>query len=326
MTTTTCDLVAAADLARLAPSVHNTQPWRFRADGDTLTLSRDPERRLAALDPSGRQQVLSCGAALHLVRLAMRLQGFDSEVVEFPTLADEHVLARVVPVPGHAVSSEDVVLAKAARDRHTQRGPFDPDEVPADVVAELRAAAAEQGAWLRVIDDPDDLAALTVLLAKAEDVEREDPAYREELARWTGRSGRSRDGLPTDVTPDVRDRASNLRLRDFDDQDAPPLRMADEHPVVERPMAVVLGTVLDGPPDWLRAGEALMALLLRATIEGIQAQPLGQVVDRDWSRSRLGTELGVLGHPQMVLRLGFARPGPPTPRRDVSEVVDRNTR
>ena len=324
MTTTTCDLTAAIELARLAPSVHNTQPWRFRVDDGTLTLSRDPERRLEVLDPSGRQQVLSCGAALHLSRLALRLQGFASEVVELPALADANVLARVVPVPGHAVSSEDVVLARAARDRHTQRAAFDPRAVPADVVAELRVAAAGQGAWLRVVDGVDDLVALTVLLARAEEAERDDPSYREELARWTRRGTGSHDGLPQQATPDVRDRASNLRLRDFDASEDDGVRMVDERPQVERPLAVVLGTALDGRIDWLHAGAALMAVLLRATVEGVQAQPLGQVVDRDWTRARLGAELGVVGHPQMVLRLGYGRPGQDTPRRDVTEIVDRD--
>ena len=52
-----------------------------------------------------------------------------------------------------------------------------------------------------------------------------------------------------------------------------------------------------------------MALLLRAAVAGVQAQPLGQVVDREWSRARLGAALGVVGHPQMVLRVGYAKPG-----------------
>ncbi|MEO7981435.1 MAG: nitroreductase, partial [Sporichthyaceae bacterium] len=125
MTTTQLDLIAAVDLARLAPSVHNTQPWRFRVDGDVLTLSRDPARQLEVLDPTGRQQVISCGTALHLARLALRLQGFDAEVVPLPQTGDPDVLATLVPVPGHRVVDADVAVADAARHRHTQRGTFE---------------------------------------------------------------------------------------------------------------------------------------------------------------------------------------------------------
>jgi len=324
MTTTTCDLTAAVELARLAPSVHNTQPWRFRVEDGTLAISRDTERQLTALDPRGRQQVLICGAALHLARLALRLQGFDSDVERFPTPADGEVLARVVPVRGHPVTSEDVVLAEVARQRHTQRAPFDPRPVPADVVSELRAAAVERGVWVRVVDAPADRAALAVLLTRAEEAERDDPAYREELARWTDRPAGARDGLPPEAVPDVHERASTLRLRDFgsDDPEQPATGSAAEPPAAEHPLALVLGTELDGPADWLRSGEALMALLLRAAVEGVQAQPLGQVVDRDWTRARLGSELGVVGHPQMVLRLGYGRPGPDTPRRRTADLLD----
>ena len=326
MTTNQPDLAAAVDLARLAPSVHNTQPWRFRVDGDALTLSCDPGRRLEALDPSGRQQVISCGAALYLARLALREQGFDSEVVTFPPLRDADVLARLMPVARRDVTAEDVVLADAARRRHTQRGPFEDRVVPRELLAELRVVTAEFGTWVRVIDDPDDLTVLTVLLARADDDEREDPAYQAELASWTARPEDSRDGLAPAATPDVHDRASNLRLRDFGGGGAAPSSTpgdpGGDPPAVERALALVLGTEQDTAADWLRAGEALMALLLHATVEGVQAQPLGQVVDREWSRARLGAALGVVGHAQMVLRIGYAKPGPESPRRPLDQIVE----
>ena len=319
--TTQLDLSEAVDLARLAPSVHNTQPWRFRSADGILTLMRDPSLRLTALDPSGRQQVVSCGAAMHLARLALRLQSYDTEVVPFPPLADEHVLAQLVPVPGHPVSSEDVVLADAARHRHTQRGPFEDRAVPREIVAEIRAAGEAHGGWVRVVDDQDDLVQLSVLLARADEDEQDDPAYQEELARWTSRPASTRDGVPATATPDVRGRASNLRLRDFTGRRAA-AATSDEPPVVEHQLAVVLGTEQDTQADWLLAGEALMALLLRASVEGVQAQPLGQVVDREWTRARLGAALGLVGHPQMVLRMGYAKPGPDTPRRPARDIVD----
>jgi nitroreductase len=325
MTTMTCDLTAAVELARLAPSVHNTQPWTFRVDGDALVMSRDSGHRLPALDPTGRQQVLSCGAALHLARLALRVQGFDSTVTPLATLSGEGALARVVPVAGHRVTSEDVALAEVARTRHTQRGPFDPGALPADVVDAIRTAGQEHGVWVRVVDRPDDLAALTVLLARADDQEREDATYQAELAGWTDRPPGASVGMPSAATPDVHQRASNLRMRDFRvaaSDAGPSPAVGSAPPEVERPLALVLGTEQDTAADWLRAGSALMAVLLRAAVDGVQAQPLGQVIDREWTRARLGAELGVVGHPQMVLRMGYGRPGADTPRRPVAEVLE----
>jgi hypothetical protein len=319
------DFSAVVDLARRAPSVHNTQPWRFRVTDGVLELRRDPERRLTALDPTGRQQVVSCGAALYLARVGLRVQGFDSRVEQRPDPDDADLLARVHPVAGHDVTDDDVVLEHAARHRHTQRGAFDPEPLAPELLARIRAAAEREGAWVRVLTDRDDLVGLTVLLARADEAEREDDAYRSELATWTRRPAESQDGVPTEAVTDVRHRASNLSLRDFalDSGNEPETERAgeDEPPVAERPAAVVIGTTDDSVGDWLVAGQALSALLVRAAVDGVQASPLGQVVDQSWARSRLAAELGVVGHPQMVLRVGHARPGPETPRRPVSDVL-----
>ena len=134
--------------------MHNTQPWLFHAAEDVLTLSRDGARRLHVLDPQARQQTISCGAALYLARLGLRLQGFDS-IVEDPSSTDNNwVLARLRAVPGEPVTAEEAVLGHAARSRHTQRGVFEPRPVAEEVVAEMRDAAQEQGAWVRILANP----------------------------------------------------------------------------------------------------------------------------------------------------------------------------
>jgi nitroreductase len=330
MTTTQPDFTSAVELARLAPSVHNTQPWHFRVEGETLVLSQDPHRRLAAVDPTGRQQVISCGAALHLACLDLRMQGFDPLVEEPARPRRDNDLAVLRPVAGHVVSTQDVTAWRAARTRHTQRGRFADRAVEPVLVAELRAEAEAQGAWVRVVGD-EDLPSLAVLLSHADEIERDDPAYRAELAQWTRRPAGSRDGLPAEATPDPTGRGSTVRLREFvlaDAADAADSSQGNtavavaDPPPAEHPLTIVLGTESDGVVDWLRAGGALMALWLRATVDGVQASLLGQVVDLDWSRARLGAVLGVVGHPQLVLRLGYGHAGPDTPRRAVSEVLD----
>lgn len=321
--TTHPDFTAVVELARLAPSVHNTQPWLFHAAGDVLTLSRDPSRRLPALDPDARQQTISCGAALYLARLALRLQGFDALVEQPSSFGDERVIARIRAVPGSPVTAEELVLEHAARSRHTQRGMFENRALPGDVVAAMRGAAQEQGAWVRVLGDSDEQVTLAVLLARAEAAETDDTGYREELATWTHRPPGTGDGVPQHALPDTHDRGSTLKLRDFSPADAGDQDVETDPapPVAEHVLAIVLGTVGDGVDDWLTAGQALVALLLRAVIDGVQASPLGQVVDQPWSRRRLASELRVVGQPQMVLRVGHAFPGPATPRRPVDDIL-----
>ena len=319
--TTPADLTAVVGLAGRAPSVHNTQPWRFAGADGVLTLSRDEDRRLPVLDPDARQATISCGAALHLARLGFRVQGLDTDV-EVVRADGSGLEVRLTARPGGDVTPAEAALAAATGRRHTQRGAFDPAPVTDTEAAALRDAVRTEGVWARFLDTPTAQVPLAVLLAAADAEQRDDPAVQEELAAWTSRPEGAADGLPPEAASlGAGPRASGLTLRRFVPGEDSTGTGGDDPPPAEHPLVVVIGTEGDTPTDWLTAGQALSALLLTAASEGIQASPLGQVLDRPWARRRLAGELGVVGHPQMVLRLGHAAPGPETPRRSVDELL-----
>jgi hypothetical protein len=324
--TTPADLAAVVQLAGRAPSVHNTQPWRFVVGDAVLTLTRDEDRRLPALDPDARQATISCGAAVHLARLGFRAQGLDA-AVDVVRAEAGHLEVRLTGTPGAPLTATEEALVAAAGTRHTQRGPFDPSPVTDREAAAMREAAQAEGVWVRVLDTPAAQVPLAVLLAVADAEQRDDPAVLAEQSAWANRPEGSADGVPAEAASlGRRPRASDLTLRDFlggeeaTDADEPDPD-GDDPPVAEHPLVVVIGTEGDTPADWLTAGQALSALLLTAAAAGIQASPLGQVLDQPWARRRLAGELGVVGHPQMVLRMGHAAPGPETPRRPVDELL-----
>jgi hypothetical protein len=66
------ELRFAVEQAVLAPSSHNTQPWQFRLDGDTVELYADRDRVMHVIDPQDRELVISCGAALLNIELAIQ--------------------------------------------------------------------------------------------------------------------------------------------------------------------------------------------------------------------------------------------------------------
>ena len=194
MTSLRPDHAAVVELARHAPSVHNTQPWHFEDDHGVLTLRRDETRRLPVLDPDARQQTLSCGAALFLARLGLRLQGFEP-VVEMARPSDAPILARLRALPGRDVTAQDVALEHAARSRHMQRGRFEDRKVENDAVVAMRGAAQQAGAWVRFLTGTSEQLAVAVLVAHADDQESSDESYQQELAEWTTRPSEARDGL-----------------------------------------------------------------------------------------------------------------------------------
>ena len=78
--------------AGAAPSIHNTQPWRFRVSDDLIEVHGDPDRMLWVADPRGRALHLSCGAALFNLKLAIRALGAKPLVWPLPDPEHEPTL------------------------------------------------------------------------------------------------------------------------------------------------------------------------------------------------------------------------------------------
>ncbi|WP_448639145.1 Acg family FMN-binding oxidoreductase [Geodermatophilus sp. URMC 63] len=321
------------EAATRAPSIHNTQPWLFRVDGDRLEVRTDPARALPALDPSGRQRVLSCGVAVEFAVVALTAAGCAAEVDVLPDAADPDLLATVA-VPGrHEPDEEDRLLGQAIAARHTERAPFLPRAVPDGLLDRLQATAGAFRVWLRPVSGSDEEVATVFLISRAEEIERGEPEYLAELERWMRTDPAAVDGIPVGAVSgeDPATRPSNWLVRDFvvgsrpagrphghdPAPDAPP-------PAVERPAVVLLGTDADDRPAWLTAGRALGRVLLQATAAGLAASPLTQALDWPATRAQLRSRLSLAGHPQMLLRLGYPADDrtPSTNRRPVGDVLD----
>lgn len=324
MELTSDQLRTVTALAGLAPSVHNTQPWRLRARGHTIELHAQPERGLAVLDPTNRQLHISCGAAVEFARLAIRSLGYECVVRLRPRTDVEPGTLLATLTVGHAlaVSAAEQRLVDAIPRRYTDRGPYDDTPVPTVVLSRLADVATERGCWLRLVDRPGDRAVAIALLAEAEQAEQADPRYWEELAAWT-HPGTTPDGIPDNATawPDS-GRVSDLPLRAFHrTATASPTQAVP--PRVEHDTLVLLGSDEEGPLGWLRTGRALGLLQLCVTEAGLASQPLGPVTDLPATRNQLRRDLGLLGYPQLLLRVGYGHGRPRTGRRDVEDVLER---
>jgi hypothetical protein len=315
----------AVAAARLAPSVHNTQPWSFRIHDAGVELLADFSRQLAVLDPTGRQLQLSCGAALDHLRLSLRGAGLDSVVTLFPE-DDPAVLARVMVTAGSAPTEEELALGEAINARHSQREPFADRAVDHSVLAQLRAVAESRGAWLALLEDRDDQITLAVLLSHADESETADSEYRAELQHWL-RTDPAFDGIPAGALPEVRgaDRHTEVPVRDFTAgstaTDGAAGLEPSSTPPDERPALLILGTDADTAEQWVAAGEALSRLLLTATTLDLRASMLGQVIDFPGTRQQLRLQLRLIGEPQMVIRIGYGPPAPASPRRPLADLI-----
>jgi nitroreductase len=317
--------------ATKAPSIHNTQPWRFTARADQLDIFFDRSRALPVLDPTHRQQVISCGIAVEFAVVALAAAGWLTEVELLTDDADPDHLAIVRLVGPIEATALDGELAAAIDQRHTVRDPFQPRDVPAQLLDRLQAEAGAFGTWFKPVTRSEEEVATVFLIDRAEEMEQGDPAYLAELQSWLRTDPAAVDGVPVEAVPsgDPHQRPSDWTIRDFvvgtrphgagaaHDPDAPP-------PEVERPVVVLMGTDGDDRYDWLQAGRALGRVLLLATSAGIAASPLTQALDWPATRARLRTRLSLIGHPQMLLRMGYPQEGAPVAtsgRRPVDEVL-----
>ncbi|MGY1753376.1 Acg family FMN-binding oxidoreductase [Blastococcus sp. SYSU D01042] len=314
----------AADLARLAPSVHNTQPWRLVLHGERLELHADRTRQLPALDPVGRALAQSVGAALLNARVSLAAAGWAAVVERLPDPADPDLMAVLRPVEG-APDTALAGLGQAAHLRHTNRRAFDDERLPEDLLRHLAGTVAAEGAQLVPVHQEGHRRLVARLTQQADAVQNADPAYRAEVRRWTTRLRGSGDGVPAAVVPHVDGRQrDDVPLRDFDSAGSGSLPPATHS--TSRQTLVVLATPRDDQISWLRAGEALERLLLELTLRGWVASPVTQAIEVPLTRTQLRSALTWDAHPQMLVRIGRAAPTPAPPHRRRDDVVENSTR
>ena len=300
------------EAAIAAPSIHNSQPWRFAVRRGGVDLYADPGRRLAVVDPRGRELAISVGAALLNLRVAVLAHGRVPVTRLLPDRAQPELVAQVRLGPPVNPDATVQALARAIPARRTNRRPFTRVTVPEEVLAELITAAQAEGATLTVVDN---LARdqLLGLARSADRLLRHDPGYRAELTAWTGSC--RLDGVPRAAFGPW-DALETLPLRDFGlTRPDEPRRSAHFE---ARPTLVVLSTVDDTRERWLRAGQALERVLLTATVRGLATTPLSQPLEVPRLRELLANGTGA---PQVILRIGYGPASAASPRRPLSDVV-----
>ncbi|MGC4770772.1 Acg family FMN-binding oxidoreductase [Micromonospora sp. DT44] len=306
---------AAASAVR-APSLHNTQPWRFRLRAGGIEVLADPSRRLPATDPSGWGVRVACGAALFNLRIALAVAGVPARVRLRPEPAEPDLLARLVPDLPRRPSPSEQSLHTAIPRRFSNRLPFWPDPVPSDARWRLGDAARAEGCWLELLVGVSAVNAFGEIARGAHRVLERDPAYRAEREQWL-RHGSAPDGVPTSAGGPQHEPQDVLPTRGFGGRDRAPGRDFEPEPLVG-----VLGSVGNTAIDQVVAGQALQRVLLTAVDAGLGVSMLSQPIEVPTAREQLRVSLGRFGTPQMVLRVGYGQPGRPTPRRAVDDVLD----
>ena len=315
-TMTDMTLRRAVQAAIRAPSMHNSQPWRFRLHDGVIDVYADPTRRLPVADAYGWGLRLACGAAAFNARLAMAVAGRPTDPVVRPDPADPHLMIRLVPADPRPATPTEHRLHEAITRRHSNRAPFHPDPVPASARTALVEAARAENAWLDLLIGRGPLTAVGEIAQAASRVLDRDPEYRTEIAAWSRTDDSHVDGVPASAggpSPEPRDLLPTRPFHHY--------ARGIHEDFESDPLVAVLGTSGDTQHQQLVAGMALQRVLLTATTAGLAVSMLSQPIEVTAAREQLRLGLGRFGTPQMVLRIGYGVPGFPTPRRDIDDFI-----
>jgi hypothetical protein len=311
--------------AILAPSSHNTQPWRFALRDSRVELYADRARRLPIVDPDDRALIISCGAALANLCIAIRHFGYEGDVSLHPQPNDADLVATIGLGREHKPTCHEENLFKAITTRRTNRSAYEDTPISLSLRCELHTACKSQGVWLTETSEAEEKRAITELVAEGDRRQMASAEFRAELADWIRPAkAESHDGIPcyAQNIPKVLDFAAPIVarvIRTFDMGDFTAARDAD----LANASAVlaVLSTETDSPADWLATGIALEDALLNARAAGVWASFLNQPIEIPELRLALAELTGCRGTPQILLRMGYGRECEPTPRRDLDEVL-----
>jgi len=304
---------AAVGEAVWSPSIHNSQPWRFRRTAHGIDVLVDPARVLAVSDPDGRAARVSCGAAALNLMLALAVAG--SPAVARVGAGDPVV--RLTPAPDRPATPLERRLHRQIRRRHTNRSSFADTRVDPSVVAQLRRAAASEGGWLDFVDEEPALISLASLIRQADTQLRANPGHVAELRAWSEAADADVEGVGRPAAGAAPHPAELMTRRDFGGPDRDDTRDATRTPVV-----AVFGVHGDHAVDEVRAGIVLQRLLLLAADLGLAAAMYSQPIEVPSAREQLRLALHRAYDPQLVLRFGYAPTTCYTNRRPLADVIE----
>lgn len=303
-----------------APSLHNSQPWQWVLTSEgQLQLFLDQDRVMPS-DRSGREAVISCGAALDHLRVAMAAAGWRAHVDRFPNPNRPNHLASIHFTPMDFVTEGHRRRASAIWARRSDRLPFAPPTNWESFEPVLRTFVDGDTVRLDVL--PEDLRPRLAWGSQlAESLRLYNSSYHAELGWWTAPFEAS-EGIPYSslVSAAEGDRVDVGRVFPVTHHTERRTEIPEDYSAI-----LVLSTDSDSRADALATGEALSTVLLECTMAGLATCPLTHFTELHVTRDIVRELLGNDAPPQILVRVGMTPSTeelpPPTPRRPLEDVL-----
>ncbi len=313
--------------ASLAPSGHNTQPWRVRIESpDSWIIEADVARRLPCVDPQNRELLLSLGTFVENLSLAAGANGVGTEI---QVLARDRHERDVVRVALHPHKPTNYPLFRIKHRRTVKHGHL-PKEITA---ADLNALSDQAGGHLFYFPRGSNHA-MCIRDAAVENYRfqaRRDEAQLE-LVRWLRLNQRAaqqyRDGLSTEGMEILGFKGWFVRQfvqpEDFLQES---YRQQGVDLIAELAQQGGGWLVITSPgqtvADLINTGRRFERMALLAREHGIGIHPMTQMLEEKNGLEQIAGSHGCNVCPQFVLRVGYLEkyPQPVSLRRPVAWFV-----
>lgn len=300
--------------AILAPSGHNSQPWKFKIEDTILHILPDFSRKRPEVDPNDRELFISLGCAGKNIEIAASNFGmiYDKKIVK------DKIIFNFKEGKTKSANQE---LLKAITNRRTYRGEFIEKTVDKEILDNL--ITGNKTAWVEMFYQKQQRQRLANLIYEADLVWFKSKELVEEMEGWLRDDiEHSKDGLPTGVL-NLYKLATEIKYLFIKDNDEALKRAKrDKESVLKSPLLAVIASKTDNIEGWIMAGEIYQLLALKLTDMGLANGFYNTVVELNGQRRKLSSMLGIKGKVQLLLRIGYAANlVVPSPRRELKEVI-----
>jgi hypothetical protein len=310
--------------AVLAPSSHNSQPWRFQVvNNDTISVLLEPERQLLESDTNDRQATISVGCALANIKVVADYHGYIC-TIEY---GGKEVLATLCfSKKENTHRGESEHLANFISRRTTNRHPHTNQPLDVETIRSIRALASDS-LRMDIVTDPLLVGQLGIIAVDAGIDALEDTGFRHELSSYLKpNSTRSSVGMPGVgfgfPTPLAVLAPTLIRFFNMEK-----LARKQNLSLFKNTAAIlILSTKNDTRTDWLSVGCVYEHISLLTARAGMATAPWAATVQIGKHYQEIQKILGITERPQFFARLGFpTKQTPHSPRLLAEQVTIRGT-
>jgi len=299
--------------AILAPSSHNTQPWKFFIKDDEILVYIDFNRWLKIADSDKRELYISVGCAIENLLIAAKYFKFSTEINYFPQGKDSELISSIkLKEQDYNPSEDDISLFNAISKRHTNHNIFEEKQINEENIELLRSIKTDDNIEIFITNDLKIKQKVDELITEADIAQFSDPEYRNELAYWIGEGVFGTPWLISKIAKIIYtyiDRGEKIAAK-------------DEEILLSASHLAVIASKDNSRLSQVKSGQLYERLALKATAKDIRTHPMSNILELPKFKKEVKSLIPEKGlTPQHTFRLGYAEIDKHSPRRNLDEIL-----